>query len=436
MGLTTYSDPGAMAHAGQALAAGQAFEQEAENLALTRARTDAVRMQGEADLLRTKMAQRAEQERAARNLGVAVDELSRLGVNPRTINLADDFAWVAERAPDLAQQALGLFPDPGQESEAAVYMAKMRRQIEQQEAQGEKRELFEDFMLRNGPMLATEGGGPDGQQAEHPVVTNLRGMLDDEQLDAVSFRVAVEGAATGLAKQTQKRLTLENNIAKAQQLYSQGIGTVTSRKDRERATEIMADLMHNPGAKSGALLVELGALMNGQGEDFYQAMEESAREGAAAVRALLERGEANAAAQRGPMMQQTSARGGAVSAPEQSAPALEMPKQPAASPEEAKAAVRKFVEVSRSTGRQVVHVPTLLEYTSRLLGRPATKDDVRALLRDDEMKVGGALPSDQQQILIERLTVSGKAKTTAAAEAMIEKMSPEERKQALGRFGK
>jgi hypothetical protein len=436
MGLNTFSDPGVMAHAGQAVTAAQGYEQQLADEELTRARSDAMRMQAQADLERMELGKRATQERAARTMQVAVDELAQMGVDPTDINLADDFAYVAERNPALAEQAIQMFPDPAQKGEAALHVARLRRTLELGQSAQEKRGMFEDFMLLNGPMLtelASMSGG-DGQ-GEHPTIANLRQLAQDQGTDSMAFELQMRTASAELAGQTKRRLQREAILTKASEIYAQG-ATNLMRNDRERATEIMADLSHNPKANAGALLLELTALMNGLGESYQEALTKAAQEGAATTRALVEQGQAEYDARRNPKPEQGS---GAQMGPPRGAQGQRQPQQPAIpagpapDPAQATRALSEWIEKARTTGRGLIQEDTLLEVASMLFGRKMVKTEVRAALS------GSTLPAERQsadedQILIERLTLSGKAKTAAEARKMIQEFTPEQRKQALGRF--
>lgn len=387
MGLITYSDPGFAGHAGEAISASQQLDQAIAEEELTRAKIDGIRAQGEADLERLKMADRSSRERAARNLGIAVDELASLGIDPSDVSIADDWTFLAEHAPDLAQQALAAFPDPSQRSEARLFLSKTRRAIEQGQSRQKKEGLYSSFMLKNQELasMSTGGGEGAGTKAENPLITQLRDAAQSDDVDSAAFEAQLRRVEDELERQTIAQIEHEMNLSKAQELWGQFSGGLTPRKRAEGAA-ILAKIKHSSTADASRLMMDLTLLMHGHEEEFARAMEENARAAVQQAYALQKHDEAvngrqgaRPAAAAAPGAQVTGPNGLGPGKPELKHGGVATGK-PAESQDAAVKNIQSYIQ-SKQTGRGLLHMPTLLAYAAEQLGRPVTREELREILR-------------------------------------------------------
>lgn len=401
MGLITQSDPGAVAHGAEALRAMQSMDQQYAETELTRARTDAVKLQAQADLDRVALADRVARERAARNMGIAVEELAKLGVDPADLNMADDVDFLREHAPGLVEQAAAAFPDPSQKLEAGVFLAKSRMAVESAQSQKKKQGLYQQFALRNQDLMVESQGGSGGAgatKAENPLVAQLRAAADDPKVDDVSFAAQMQGVEDQLEQQTAAQIEYELNLAKAQELYAQGAGGLKNSQDRKRAAQIMAKIKHSSLADAEELMLELSVIMGGHGDAFRAAMDRNAQQAAAAVIAMqaMEQGQAGAGGQAPAASASRGAGATGIRAPEAKSGGGTLI-TPAKTPEEGNKRLLETIESSKND-RGSVHWDTVLKVAAQLFPDEEWTEDtlrekVRSLYRTKQEPTRQSQPS-------------------------------------------
>ena len=398
MPLITFSDPGFAAHAGEAIEGAQSVRQAQADEELTRARTEATE-RGDQDKLRRSMGDRASRERAARNLGIAVEEIAKLDIDPAEINMADDFAFLVENAPELAQQLVDTYTEEDQKPEAAIMASRARRSVEAAQSTSAKKQGFEKFFRRNAPFLEQSGqgaGGAGAGQAQHPLLTQLQKAADDPNVTPAAYSLQVRQVEGELERQTREQLEYEGNVADAQANYAQKAPGLTADK-RRAALGLLAKIQHSSTEDADDLMFQLDVVLNGREDILARKMEENAREVAQHVLAMktqmdAEDAAAKQATPKGGTKNATTAtgnpgatgKGAAGKAPAAAASA------PGSAPEGIGPQLVKWASENR-TDRGLINRDALRAKAEELAGRPVTDAELRQWM-------GGAVEEAQTKV--------------------------------------